>query len=478
MPATVYPSLYQVNIRVWLTELSGKLGRTATLDDIPDSEIDTLVTSGFDWIWLLSVWQTGNEGLVFSRTNPHLRKEFRETLTDLKEADIQGSGFAITAYTVHQQLGGDEALARLRKRLQDRGLKLMLDFVPNHTSIDHHWVKTHPEYYIRGTEALLKNEPENYRKINTGSTELILAHGRDPFFSGWADTLQLNYSKNDLQNALIKELIKISDQCDGIRCDMAMLVIPEVFENTWGLPCKSFWPEAILTVKEYNPHFTFMAEVYWDLEWKLQQLGFDYTYDKKLYDYLKSGHAKPVHDHLHAELNYQQKMARFLENHDEKRAAAEFPDDKHKAAAVISFLTPGLRFFHQGQFEGKKKKISPHLVRGPVELVNQDLQSFYKTLLNILQQPLFHLGKWKMADSSSAWNGNGSYENFVCFSWEIAQENKRVFVTVNYSSERSQCYVKLPFPGIKNKTIILRDLFSNIIYERDGDELLSNGLYL
>ena len=124
-----------------------------------------------------------------------------------------------------------------------------------------------------------------------------------------------------------------------------------------------------------------MAEVYWDLEWTMQQQGFDYAYDKRLYDRLREGHARPVREHFHAGLDYQNKLARFLENHDEPRAAATFAPDVHEAAAVITFLSPGLRFFHQGQFEGRKKRISPHLIRGPEEPVDQKLQQFYDRLL-------------------------------------------------------------------------------------------------
>ena len=54
-----YPSLYQINTRVWLTELSRRLNKKATLDDIPDAELDRLAEKGFDFIWMLSVWQTG-----------------------------------------------------------------------------------------------------------------------------------------------------------------------------------------------------------------------------------------------------------------------------------------------------------------------------------------------------------------------------------------------------------------------------------
>ena len=369
-----YPSLYQINTRVWLTELSRSLGRPATLDDIPDAELDRLAAKGFDWIWLLSVWQTGPAGRRVSRTNPEWRREFEETLPDLREEDIAGSGFAITGYVVHEHLGGDAALARLRKRLGSRGLRLLLDFVPNHTGMDHPWVDAHPEYYIPGTDDDHARAPQNYTRISGPGGDRVLAYGRDPYFSGWPDTLQLNYGNPATQEAMIAELVKIAGQCDGVRCDMAMLVLPEVFERTWHIQAQAFWPRATERVRETAPGFCFMAEVYWDLEWTLQQQGFDYTYDKRLYDRLREGHARPVREHLYAGLDFQDKMARFLENHDEPRAAAAFPPGQHRAAAVITFLSPGLRFFHQGQFTGSRKRISPHLVRGPVEPGDQGLE--------------------------------------------------------------------------------------------------------
>src|SRR3954465_14883526 len=214
---------------------------------------------------------------------------------------------------------------------------------------------------------------------------MLLASGRDPYFPGWPDTLQLNYANPDLQDAMIGELTRIAGQCDGVRCDMAMLVLPDVFERTWGQRAPLFWPRATQTVRQHHPDFCFMAEVYWDMEWALQQQGFNYAYDKRLYDRLRDHHARPVREHFHAGLDYQDKLARFLENHDEPRAAATFNMEMHQAAAVISFLSPGLRFFHQGQFEGRMKRISPHLVRAPQETVDPDLQKFYTELLAVIQ---------------------------------------------------------------------------------------------
>ncbi len=477
MAKSLYPSLYQVNTRVWLTELSGKLGRKATLDDIPDSELDSIAGKGFEWIWFLSVWQTGKEGQRVSRENPEWRKEFQETLHDLREDDIAGSGFAITRYSVSQELGGNEALARLRIRVGERGMRMMLDFVPNHTGLDHDWVNDHIDYFIRAGIEDLEKEPKNYTRMSHYGENVILAHGRDPFFSGWPDTLQLNYGNPALQEQMTGELLKIASQCDGVRCDMAMLVLPDVFERTWGIKCQPFWPEATRRVREANAEFFFMAEVYWDLEWAMLQNGFDYAYDKRLYDRLKEGNAKPVREHLYAGLDYQGKMARFLENHDEPRAAFEFPPDMHKAAAIITFLSPGLRFFHQGQLTGSKKRISPHLVRAPEEPVDEELKIFYDKLLDIMHNPVFKTGKWQLADCEPAWEGNWSNDSYIAFSWQGALDEK-IVVGVNYSLFQSQCFVRLPFEEIGKGTWALHDMISGKTFEREGSNLHSRGLYL
>ncbi len=473
----LYPSLYQINTRVWLTELARARGRRATLDDIPDTELDRIASMGFDWVWFLSVWGTGPAGQRISRTLPEWRHEFEQTLPDLSEEDIGGSGFAITGYTVHPDLGGDAALARLRQRLQARGLKLMLDFVPNHTALDHPWVEDHPEYYVSGTELDLTRAPQNYTWVKRMHGELLLAHGRDPYFAGWPDTLQLDYGNPATQQAMLGELLKIGGQCDGVRCDMAMLVLPDVFERTWGRKAEPFWPGTTARVREKHPGFTFMAEVYWDLEWTMLQQGFDYAYDKRLYDRLREGHARPVREHLWAGLDFQSKVARFLENHDEPRAAATFAAGPHEAAAVITFLSPGLRFFHQGQFEGRSKRISPHLVRGPQEAPDPSRQRFYESLLAVLRQPAVREGQWALLECVPAWDGNGTWDDFLAWSWH-AGNGHRLLITVNYAAHQSQCYARPLFGDLAGRTVRLKDLMSAASYDRDGSELGSRGLFL
>jgi hypothetical protein len=475
--SSAYPSLFQINLRVWLTELSRRLGRPATLDDIPDAELDRLAQLGFDWIWLLSVWQTGAGAQRVSRTNPEWRTEFEHTLPDLRDDDIAGSGFAVTGYTVHQSLGGDQALARLRERLRQRKLKLMLDFVPNHMGLDHPWIDRHPDYFVHGTQADLHRAPQNYVTIKSRDADQIVAYGRDPYFAGWPDTLQIDYANPLAQDAMIAELLKIAGQCDGVRCDMAMLVLPDVFERTWGRRAPLFWPRATRHVREVHKSFCFMAEVYWDLEWTLQQQGFDYTYDKRLYDRLREGHARPVREHFHAGLDYQRKLARFLENHDEPRAASAFSPDAHKAAAVITFLSPGLRFFHQGQFEGRTKRISPHLIRGPVEPANTDLQRFYERLLAVLRLPAVRDGQWQLLDCTAAWDGNWTSDAFIAFLWQ-GRGGERLMIAVNYGGHQSQCYVRLPFPVHAGATLRFADLMSAAQYDRGTADIASRGLYL
>jgi len=472
-----YPCLYQINTRVWLRDLSQSLARQATLDDIPDGELDQLAQAGFDWLWFLGVWQTGPASRRVSLENSEWQGEFRQLLPDLQQKDVCGSCFAITDYAVSSDFGGDLALERLQHRMHERGMRLMLDFVPNHTGLDHPWVQSHPEFYVQGTEEQLVREPQNYVRIAVGTKPRALGYGRDPYFAGWPDTLQLNYAEPLLQEAMQQELRRVAAKCDGVRCDMAMLILPEVFERTWGLRIEPFWPKAIQSVHEDRRGFLMMAEVYWDLEWTLQQQGFDYTYDKRLYDRLREGHARPIRDHFRADAEFQRKSARFLENHDEPRAAAIFTPEIHRAAAVLTYLCLGLRFFHEGQFEGRTRKASVHVERRPAEPVESSLRDFYARLLSCVTQSETRDGEWQLVDAAPAWDGNSTWDCLVSFAWQQPGSQPLV-VVVNYAPNQSQCYLRLPFDEIRGHAVRAQDLMEPAVYERSGDELTSRGLYL
>jgi hypothetical protein len=482
----LYPALYQVNTRVWLGELSRRLGRPATLDDVSDEWLDNLAAEGFDLLYLLGVWQTGEYALRASRTSADWRREAEATLPDLTDADFVSSPFAITAYTTHTDFGGDAALSRLRQRLRQRGLRLVLDFVPNHTAVDHPWVWRNSEYYLICDGADLAREPQNYCRVPTRLGSRVLAYGRDPYYPGWPDTVQLNYRCRALRQAMTDELRKVADRCDGVRCDMAMLLLPEVIQRIWGrksLPIDgtppidaSFWPEAIPRVRTSHPDFLFLAEVYWDLEWELQQQGFDYTYDKRLYDRLLGRDAAAVRGHLHADAGFQKKSVRFLENHDELRVAAAFPPDLHRAAAVVTYLVPGLRFFHDGQFDGRRRRVSMHVGHRPNEPVDEAIRQFYDRLLACLTLSAVRDGTWRLLDCRPAWNGNATWERFIAFAWDGAA-GEHLLVVVNYAPMQGQCYAILPWSDLPGKSVRMRDRLSEASYDRDGNDLARRGLY-
>ena len=200
-----------------------------------------------------------------------------------------------------------------------------------------------------------------------------------------------------------------------------------------------------------------MAEVYWDLEWTLQQQGFDYTYDKRLYDRLRDRHARPVREHFHAGLDYQDKLARFLENHDEPRAAATFPAGSSRGRGRHHVPVAGPAVLPPGTIRGRQKRISPHLVRGPDEPVDQRLERFYDRLLAVLRQPAVRDGQWQLLECAPAWDGNWTWDCFLAFAWQGAG-GERLLVAVNYAPNQSQCYVRLPFADLGRPQWRLQDL--------------------
>ncbi len=481
-----HPSLFQLNTRIALEERSRALGRQATLDDLSERALDAVAAARIDWLYLLGVWRTGAASRQVSRESRSIRAELQRALPDLREEDITGSPFAVRAYRVREEWGGDEALGRLRRRLAERGIRLLLDYVVNHVALDHPWVDERPSYFVHGTPELLAREPNNWIEVRAGGRRAILAYGRDPFFAGWADTLQLDYRSAALREAMTGELARVAGMCDGIRCDMAMLVEPDVFARTWqhALPpvdgsegaLAPFWPGAIARARQANPRVMFMAEVYWDREWDLQQEGFDFTYDKRLYDRLRHGSGRSVHDHLLADLAYQSRSARFLENHDEPRAADVFPLEVHRAAAVVTYLVPGLRFLHEGQIEGRRVHVSMHVGRRPEERPDPAVMDFYERLLPCIGRPEVHDGEWRLWTCRPAWEGNRTCDDMIAFSWSLGE--RHLLVAVNYAPRAGQCYVTLDLPGLAGRTFTLVDLLGDARYVREGDGLRGSGLYL
>jgi hypothetical protein len=279
---------------------------------------------------------------------------------------------------------------------------------------------------------------------------------------------------------------RIASMCDGVRCDMAMLVLGSVFRRTWGhrlpsggeeLPGVEFWTEAITAVRLRFPDHLFIAEAYWNLEWDLQQLGFDYTYDKTLYDRLLREGAGSVRDHLRAEMEYQRHSLRFIENHDEPRAASSLSSEPWLfAATAVIAAVPGMVMFHEGQFEGRKVKLPVQLMRRPAEEPHPRTKLFYAKLLNVIASPAFREGTWRLLMPREAWSENYTWGNFLIFWWHHPSAGTRL-VVINYAPLSGQCYVDIPLDDIPGGSIEFRDLIGRAAYTRDKSGLLSKGMY-
>jgi hypothetical protein len=470
------PSIYEINTRAWLEELADRHERPLTLETVPVEEWDALGDPGVDAIWFMGVWEPSPASMEIAREHPDLQAAYREALSDYCDQDIVGSPYAVRRYAVAGNLGGPEGLAAARSMLTRRGLRLILDYVPNHVARDHPWVIEHPEYFIQGDAGDLRNEPDGFFIAG----EKIIACGRDPYFPPWTDTAQLNAFHSGYRTAAARTLLSISGQCDGVRCDMAMLPINQVFARTWSQragapPDAEFWRETIGRVRRDSPDFLFLAETYWDLEWELLQQGFDYCYDKRLYDRMAHGGAESIREHLQADLSFQDRLIRFIENHDEPRAAQVFASAKLRAAALAFSTLPGAKLFHEGQFDGRRVRLPVQLRRRPAEPVDADLETFYGTLRERLRALAAEDLEWQLCECRG-WPDNSSYVDIVAWCWSGAK--KRYLIVINFSERSAQCRVRLPWPDIAGRILPMSDLFSGTVFLRAGDEILASGLFV
>jgi hypothetical protein len=473
--------IYEINTWTWLNSLSRKYNQPITLQNIPSSEIDALCSPklNIDAIWLMGVWERSPLGRKIANEHPGLRDEFQRILPDFKPTDVAGSPYSVHRYVVDPKLGGDEGLLKSRQQLQNRGLKLILDFVPNHVALDHPWTEHYPNSFVQGTAEELNDDPDSFFQVASH----IFARGRDPYFPAWTDTLQMNAFSDVYRQVSIETLQNIADKCDGIRCDMAMLLTNQVFSQTWSEarvgqpPPTDYWQAVIPPIRAKYADFFFIAEVYWDMEFELQKQGFDYCYDKRLYDRLIREDATSIHQHLIADVAYQKKLIRFIENHDEPRAMHELGDERSRISAVLVATLPGANLWHEGQFQGHIIKLPVQLGRRPTEPENPALFQFYRHLIQETNSDIYCEGEWKLRDPINAWPGNESFRNLIAYTWHYS--NDRRLIVVNFSDFQSQGRIHLSDFGLEDHEWKLNDQLDDYQdYKRAGSRMSQDGLYI
>ena len=465
-----HPILYEINIRPWLYELSKKYEKSITkIRDIPLQELDYLKENGIDIIWMMGVWQLGEYGLEFDKTIDY----YSNYLPDWKEEDVIGSPFAITEYTCNKELGTNEDLIWLRLQINERNMKLMLDFVPNHSAVDAPSAEFNPKLYIRAPEG--KKDSGRY-------TNLGYAYGRySNNADAWKDVIQFNYWEEETRKFMKDNLMTVLNYADGVRVDSSSLVLNDVFVkvweeelNYWGYtkPKTEFYEEAINEIKLKYPNAILLAEVYEDWETELiYKVGFHYTYNKPLLNSL-IGESSDVNKYLlNTKPEFLAHSTHFVENHDEDRVVFSMKGniEKAKAAGTIAATIGGMIFINHGQWSGYMNKLEVHLRRGAEEMEDGGVIRYYKKLMKIIQEPAFTGLKYSYIDNKTG----EKKDDFIAY---LREEDKSYYlVVVNYSNTAG-C-ANIPINNIKgNGEVKLFEAIDDVEYIRNADVIKNEGL--
>ncbi|HEY6466112.1 MAG TPA: alpha-amylase family glycosyl hydrolase [Candidatus Acidoferrales bacterium] len=476
-PLRHHPHLYQINTYAWLEHLSSKLGRTIHLADVPNSEWDAIAEMGFDVVWLMGVWLRSLISIKLDQENQSHRAAYDEALPGWKPDDIIGSAYSVKAYEPDPQIGSWNDIDAARNALHKRKMALFLDFVGNHTALDHPWTHDHPEYYVQGSEQDLEKDPSSFYKIDSVKGPVYIARGRDPYFPAWSDVAQLNHFSSEMRAAQLAELKKIASHCDGVRCDMAMLQLNAIFERIWRThigdtkaPKNEFWTDAKATA----PDLVLLAEAYWGTEGQLIELGFDFVYDKGLYDSVRDGKIDDIHWRISRPEEEQSHLARFLENHDEPRFAAVFGNDRLPAVATLMGTLPGMRFYQQGEELGIKLRTPIELRRIADQPIDPVRKEFFAKLFAATKDDAFHTGN--MSIVSITRDNEPTEGNLFAYEWRSDKAWK--LVVVNLSNSPAQGRLHLSGGIVPKTTYNLVDQLGGAKYVREGAEIAQLGLFV
>jgi len=389
------------SVAVWLDQLSRRY-RTEirTLDQIPDAELDRLAGWGLNALWLIGIWERS----AASRRIKQL----------CGNPEAEASAYALHAYRVAGELGGEAALANLEARCAQRGIRLACDVVPNHTGIDSEWVRHHPDWFIQSDEPpypayrftgpdLSENSDISLR-IEDGywdhrdaavvfehidhhsGRRRYVYHGNDGTHMPWNDTAQLNFLLPEVRKAMSDLIVATARRFRLIRFDAAMTLARKHFRRLWfpppggsaGVPSRSafwmenadfdrvfpieFWREVVDRIHAEVPDTLLIAEAFWLMEsYFVRTLGMHRVYNSAFMNLLKqeenAKYRRILKDVLAFNPEILKRYVNFMNNPDEATAVEQFGmGDKYFGVAVLLATLPGLPMFGHGQIEGFREK--------------------------------------------------------------------------------------------------------------------------
>lgn len=448
------PILYELNTRSWLRELSEKEGHPITLDDLSPGDLEPWRALGVTHFWLMGIWPTGPRAREVALK--HWQETWSKETPSIPE-DVHGSPFAWS------DINPDRALVRDPKFFDDAteaGIKLILDMVPNHAGLDFPWIDLQPSLLVQSPKPMPGTFP---RKTKFGKRHL--AHGRDPYWPPWEDTVQFDHRQALVQRAVISMFERAAQFADGFRCDMAMLLQREVFARTWasfpehvrGDPPFEFWPICLDELRSNRPDLLMIAETYWDTEERMQEFGFDYTYHKPVYDLIVRRQFPELRELLaRRSPQFLSRCLHFLENHDEPRIASLLAPALHKAAAVLLLGMPGMVLLHDGQLEGRKAFTRIQMSKRTPEEPDLELAGFYERLLKTIKGSHVRAGEPRVLAIEEAEAGNSSWRGCVAIAWDDPASPDTDVVLVNLSGQHARCRIAAAFQTTAAGQVLFR----------------------
>jgi glycosidase len=343
-------------------------------------------------------------------------------ISETKKKGSLGSYYAVSDFrTTNPKFGTIEAFKSVIDEAHKLGMKVILDWVPNHTGWDHVWIKNHPDYYT---------------KDSTGNIiDPLNEHGQS---MGWTDVADLNYDNHNMRKNAVEDMLFWVNtyNIDGFRHDMAMLVPLD------------FWKETMPQLRSAKPDIFMLAES--EVHDHLNQDCFHAIYGWSLHHTLNDiakgkKRASAIDEWYNNERPKAQKgqYMQFTSNHDENSwsgSEIERMGEAHRAFAVLVNTIDGIPLTYSGQEEPMPKRLE-FFEKDDIGFKDYAYAEFYKTL-NTLKH-----------DNPALWNGDygGKLQRIMknddVFSFERKKDDNKITVIINLSKFKQNIMADRPISG-------------------------------